>query len=154
MKNTAKIQYPPSNLYIAYRTDLSEGSEILHSRLREEYEAGVPAVLDAMQEWAHLTDQVKDAIAERDFEKLPDLLNRNFDLRCQVCGKSVSPQNRKMVELARSAGASAKFTGSGGAIIGTYKDAEMLKKLTAVLKDHKINVLLPRIVTDPAMAYA
>ena len=141
------------NLYIAYRTDLSEGSEILHSRLREDYEAGVPAVLDAMQEWAYLTDQVRKVIAEKDFEKLPALLNRNFDLRCQVCGKSVSPQNRKMVELARSAGASAKFTGSGGAIIGTYKDAEMLKKLTAVLKEHKINVLLPRIVTDPAMAY-
>ena len=141
------------NLYIAYRTDLSEGSEILHSRLREDYEAGVPAVLDAMQEWAYLTDQVRKVIEEKDFEKLPALLNRNFDLRCQVCGKSVSPQNRKMVELARSAGASAKFTGSGGAIIGTYKDAEMLKNLTAVLKEHKINVLLPRIVTDPAMAY-
>ena len=141
------------NLYIAYRTDLSEGSEILHSRLREDYEAGVPAVLDAMQEWAYLTDQVRKVIEEKDFEKLPALLNRNFDLRCQVCGKSVSPQNRKMVELARSVGASAKFTGSGGAIIGTYKDAEMLKNLTAVLKEHKINVLLPRIVTDPAMAY-
>ena len=141
------------NLFVAFRTDLAEGSEILHSRLREDYNNGVPAVLDAMQEWAYLTDQVRKVIAEKDFEKLPALLNRNFDLRCQVCGKSVSPQNRKMVELARSAGASAKFTGSGGAIIGTYKDAEMLKNLTAVLKEHKINVLLPRIVTDPAMAY-
>ena len=142
------------NLYIAYRTDLSEGSEILHSHLRDDYEAGVPKVLDAMQEWAYLTDQVRDAIANRNFDKLPSLLNRNFDLRCEVCGKSVSPQNRKMVDLARAVGASAKFTGSGGAIIGTYTDAEMLKKLTSLLKEHKINVLLPRIVTDPAMAYA
>ena len=34
-----------------------------------------------------------------------------------------------------------------------FHDAEMLKKLTSLLKEHKINVLLPRIVTDPAMAY-
>ena len=142
------------NLYIAYRTDLSEGSEILHSHLRDDYESGIPRVLDAMQEWAALTDQVRDAITAREYHKLPALLNRNFDLRCEVCGKSVSPQNRKMVEIARSVGASAKFTGSGGAIIGTYQNAEMLKKLTGVMKDHKINVLLPRIVTDPAMAYA
>ncbi len=141
------------NLYIAYRTDLSEGSEILHSRLREDYEAGVPSVLAAMEEWASLTDQVMDTIRSRDFSLLPGLLNRNFDLRCEVCGKSVSPQNRKMVELARSAGASAKFTGSGGAIIGTYRDQEMLKRLTQTLKVNQISVLLPRIVTDPNIAY-
>ena len=141
------------NLYIAYRTDLSEGSEILHSRLREDYEAGVPRVLDAMKEWAGLTDQVMACIDKRDFRDLPALINRNFDLRCEVCGKSVSPQNRRMVELARSAGASAKFTGSGGAIIGTYENREMLQNLTRILKENQISVLLPRIVTDPDMAY-
>ena len=31
-------------LFIAYRTDLAEGSEILHSRLALDYEAGVPAL--------------------------------------------------------------------------------------------------------------
>ena len=141
------------NLYIAYRTDLSEGSEILHSRLRDDYEAGVPNVVAAMREWASLTDQVRAAIDARDFAKLPALLDRNFDLRCEVCGNSVSPKNRKMVELARSVGASAKFTGSGGAIIGTYESPDMLKELTRVLKEHQISVLLPRIVTDPEMAY-
>ena len=29
-------------LFVAYRTDLAEGSEVLHSRLREDYEAGDP----------------------------------------------------------------------------------------------------------------
>ena len=135
-------------LYVAYRTDLAEGSEILHSRLRDDYESGVPAVLDAMKEWADLTEQVKGALETKDFGKIPALLNRNFDLRLEVCRTSISPMNRKMVELARSAGASAKFTGSGGAIIGTYEDEKMFKRLTAVCKEHGIEVIKPDIVTS------
>ena len=38
-----KISIPSDlNIYVAYRTDLAEGSEILHSRLRDDYESGVP----------------------------------------------------------------------------------------------------------------
>ena len=107
-------------LYVAFRTDLAEGSEILHSRLRDDYENGVPSVLAAIKEWASLTEQMKKALESRRFDEIPPLLDRNFDLRCEVCGGSISAKNRQMVEIARSNGASAKFTGSGGAIIGTY----------------------------------
>lgn len=136
------------NLYVAYRTDLAEGSEILHSRLRDDYESGVPAVLEAMKEWAELTEKVLKAMEERDFSAIPGLLDRNFDLRFEVCRSSISAMNRKMVELARSAGASAKFTGSGGAIIGTYEDEEMFRRLTGICKEHGIEVIKPRIVTS------
>lgn len=135
------------NLYVAYRTDLAEGSEILHSRLRDDFESGVPAVRDAMKEWAELTEQVKAAMESKDLGVIPGLLNRNFDLRCEVCRGAVSPMNRKMVELARSAGASAKFTGSGGAIIGTYEDESMFKRLKKVCEEHGIEVIKPLIVT-------
>ena len=74
------------------------------------------------------------------------LLDRNFDLRCEVCSGSVSAKNRRMVELARSVGASAKFTGSGGAIIGTYRDNMMFKKLTQLLRENDIEVIKPHIV--------
>ena len=134
-------------LYVAYRTDLAEGSEILHSRLRDDYESGVPAVLDAMKEWAELTEKLKKALEDKDFSTVPALLNRNFDLRCEVCRSAISPMNRKMVELARSAGASAKFTGSGGAIIGTYEDEKMFHRLVRVCKEHGIEVIKPEIVT-------
>lgn len=135
------------NLYVAYRTDLAEGSEILHSRLRDDYESGVPAVLDAMKEWAELTEKLKQVLESGDFSSVPALLNRNFDLRCEVCRTAISAMNRKMVELARSAGASAKFTGSGGAIIGTYEDEAMFKRLTQVCMEHGIEVIKPQIVT-------
>ena len=139
---------PP--VYVAYRTDLAEGSEVLHSRLRDDFEAGVPQVIDAMHEWAQLTVEVKHALGARDFDRIPALLNRNFDLRCEVCGSAISAKNRRMVELARSTGASAKFTGSGGAIIGTYTDEAMFRELSRVLGANRIDVIKPEIVSTGA----
>jgi len=133
-------------LYVAFRTDLAEGSEILHSRLRDDYNRGDQKVLNAMQEWASLTDQVKQALENRDFQAIPALLNRNFDLRCQVCSGSVSAKNRRMVEIARTCGASAKFTGSGGAIIGTFEDEAMYHKLKTHFLQNDISIIKPLIV--------
>ena len=83
------IQIPDDlPLFIAYRTDLAEGSEIMHSRLSLDYEAGVPAVHAAIREWAELTDKVRDALAAHRYDLLPPLIDRNFDLRCEVCGST------------------------------------------------------------------
>lgn len=136
------------NLFIAYRTDLAEGSEVLHSRLREDFNAGKKEVLDAMKEWAFLTEEMEKALREQDREKVAKLINRNFDLRCEVCASAVSEKNRNMVLLARSAGASAKLTGSGGAIIGSYKDEKMYGKLCSILKENGIETLKPDIVRE------
>lgn len=140
-------------LYIAYRTDLAEGSEVLHSRLRHDFEDGVPAVLDAMKEWAALTDRIRAALAEHRYDEINECLNRNFDLRCEVCADAVSEKNRRMVEVARKAGASAKFTGSGGAIIGLYQDEATFARLRDMLREEHVEVIKPEIVTDPAEAW-
>ena len=132
-------------IYIAYRTDLAEGSEILHSRLSLDYEAGVPEVHAAVREWADLTDRVRDALASHKYDLLPALLDRNFDLRCEVCGSSVSKKNRHMVQIARQFGASAKFTGSGGAIIGTYR-TDTFDDMRRELKKNDVEVIKPEIV--------
>jgi len=151
--NYEKITIPSDlNLYVAYRTDLAEGSEILHSRLRDDYNSGLPAVLAAMDEWADLTKQLKNALAKRDYSVIPGLINRNFDLRCQVCPGSVSEKNKRMVSIARQCGASAKFTGSGGAIIGTYKDEKMFANLQKELKKFSVEVIKPEIVTEGSAA--
>ncbi len=136
------------NLYIAYRTDLAEGSEILHSRLREDYDSGKPEILAAIREWAELTEYVGECLRDHKYEHLSAYINRNFDLRCEVCGDSVSPKNRRMVDIARKAGASAKFTGSGGAIIGTYEDEEMFRNLQQKLREFSVEVIKPDIVTE------
>ncbi len=144
--NYEPIEIPDQiRLFIAFRTDLSEGSEILHGHLREDYENGKPEVLAAIGEWAELTEKARTAIGEKNIDTLGELIDRNFDLRCEVC-TSVSPKNRRMVELARSVGASAKFTGSGGAIIGIYEDEKMFDKLARLLKKNKIEIVKPSIV--------
>ncbi len=134
------------NFYVAYRTDLAEGSEILHSRLRDDFNAGVPQVCDAMKEWAELTVKMKKALAEVDVPEMNRLIDRNFDLRCEVCRGSISEKNLRMVQIARQAGASAKFTGSGGAVIGMYENEAMFNRLKTEMKKFSVEVIKPQIV--------
>jgi glucuronokinase len=132
---------PP--LYIAYRRDYSENSKLLHYDLRKKYMDKDPDVLKAIGQWAELTDQFKDALLNKDFIRIERLTNKNFDLRKSIC--VVDRENIRMIEMARSIGASAKFTGSGGAIIGTYKDEAMYEKLSYELNLRNISVIKPVI---------
>ena len=50
-----------------------------------------------------------------------------------------------MVEVARQCGASAKFSGSGGSIIGLYKDNQTLTRLMVELKKIGARVIKPFI---------
>jgi len=134
------------NLYIAYRTDLAEGSEVVHNNFRERYHFGDPAVLAAIKEWIELTEKGKDALEKGNFDKLAEYINRNFDIRRSVM--NISEKNISMVEIARGVGASAKFTGSGGAIIGTYRDGNMFKNLVKALNELNVHVLKPSIVKN------
>ncbi len=142
-----KIHTPENiNFYVAYRTDLAEGSEILHSRLKDDYNAGVPAVLAAMEEWSDLTVRMRSALEQNKLSLVSELINRNFDLRSEVCSGSISEKNRQMVKIARSTGASAKFTGSGGAIVGTFEDEKMFLHLKQELAVYGVQVVKPNIV--------
>jgi glucuronokinase len=132
------------NLYIAYQNDLSEGSEVVHNDFRERYNFGVPEVVEAIDSWAEITIQGRKAMESGDRDRLNQLINQNFDLRRSVM--NISHKNIEMVELARSEGASAKFTGSGGAIIGTYKDVKMYENLKKVLAKKNITIIKPEIL--------
>lgn len=134
------------NLYIAFRRNLSEGTEVTHNNLRARFNIGEQAVLDAMKEWADLTVQFKEALAGRDCDRIARLINRNFDLRRSLI--TIAPGNIEMVEAARSVGASAKFTGSGGAIIGTYTDESMFEALKKTMNKRGIEVIKPEIVNS------
>ena len=133
---------PP--FYIAYRRNLSEGSENTHNSLKARFEIGEPLVLEAMKQWGGLTEQFREAMQKNDFGRIHSLMNENFDLRRKVI--PISSGNLEVVELARSTGASAKFTGSGGAIIGTYRDEKMYQELLKLMDRHQIEVFKPVIV--------
>ena len=132
------------NMYIAFRKNLSEGTEVVHNNLRARYNIGEKVVLDAMEKWIGLTDAYRTALKQNDQLAIHDLINENFDLRKSLI--PISQGNVEMVETARSVGASAKFTGSGGAIIGTYRDESMFDQLVKLLGKKEIEVIKPEIV--------
>jgi len=133
-------------MYIAFRTDQSSGSEVVHNDLRARYNYKEPEVLNAMKEWAGLTEKVKVCLESGSICDLPQYIDRNFDLRRSIL--TINQENTEMVEIARSTGASAKFTGSGGAIIGTYTDDAMYAKLKNAMVKKGIEVLKPDIVNN------
>ena len=132
------------NLYIAYRQDLSEGSEIMHNDLKARFQKKDPQVLDAMETWAELAQMTKERIEQNRIDEIGPLLDQNFDLRKKLC--PISEGNLQMVEAARSTGASAKFCGSGGAIVGTFEDETMFKKLAGTLENLDILIIRPRLI--------
>ena len=80
----------------------------------------------------------------RNYARLNQLVDANFDLRAKI--HRIDPGNLEMVTMARSAGASANFAGSGGAIVGIYDDEAMFERLTAAGKPLGVAVIKPTIV--------
>lgn len=132
------------DLYIAFRKDQSQGSEVTHNNLKARFNIREPKVLDYMKQWADITVQFKKALDEKDYSTMHDLINRNYDLREDLV--EVTSANKEMVRIARSTGASAKFTGSGGAIIGIYRDEDQFEKLIQAFDNYDIEVIKPNIV--------
>jgi len=138
---------PP--LYIAYATDVGEPTEVFHNNLRNRFNQGEPAVVDAMTRFAQMTIEAREAILAGDANRLGQLIDANFDLRRSIC--RLRAGQVKMVERARALGASAKFAGSGGAIIGTYPDEATFDRLSRDLAEIGCGVFRPKIeATDIA----
>jgi glucuronokinase len=135
---------PP--LYVAFQAKFGEGTEVPHSDLRKRWLANDPEVLDAMQEWAELAQQSRDLLVAGKRHEIAPLLNANFDLRRKILGDKINPLHVHMVESARKNGCSAKFTGSGGAIVGTYEDEAMFERLTEAMRALDVTVCKPQIV--------
>jgi glucuronokinase len=132
------------NVYLAYRTSLSEGTEVFHTNVRERWLAKDPDVLEAMKTWASYAEQGRAALLARDYAKLDSLINANFDVRTKIY--PIGEGNLEMVRTARSIGATSKFAGSGGAIVGTYTDEGMYQELQQALKAIGVAVIKPRII--------
>lgn len=132
------------NLYLAYRTSLSEGTEVFHNHVRQRWLAGDPEVVEAMKTWASYAEQGRQALLERDVATLKRLIDANFDLRAKIY--QLDQGNLDMVAAARSVGATANFAGSGGAIVGTYEDEAMYQRLVEVLRPLQVGVVKPEVV--------
>lgn len=135
---------PP--IYIAYDTKLSEGSEVFHNNIRERFDRGDADVVEAMKKFAGFTETAKQLLLEGKKETLGEWMNKNFDLRASLY--NLRPSDLALVHQGRKVGASSKFAGSGGAVIGTYQDEAMLQQLKSVYAEIGAEVIVPQITAE------
>jgi galactokinase/mevalonate kinase-like predicted kinase len=122
---------PP--LYLAYHQTMSEPTEVFHDNILERFQSGEEKVVAAMEHLARLAAEGREALLAHEVGRLAELMDENFDTRRSIY--SLPAWQVEMVEVARKCGASAKFAGSGGAIVGTYRDESMYQELQARLAD-------------------
>ncbi len=134
---------PP--LYAAHHESLGEPTEVFHSNIRERFNRGDQEVVGAMKRFADLAAQGREALLARDTERLARLIDANFDTRRSIY--QLPQWQIDMIETARRCGASAKFAGSGGAIIGTFKGEAMFQELRSSLAASGSKTVRP-IVTE------
>jgi len=135
---------PP--IFIAYDTRLSEGSEVFHNNIRQRFDHGDPEVVNAMKTFAQYAEEGKQALEAGDTRRFAELINANFDLRSSLY--RLRKSDLDLVHYARLVGASAKFAGSGGAVIGTYEGEDMLERLHEVYEKLGAKVLIPEVTAE------
>jgi glucuronokinase len=106
---------PP--LFVAWRPTAAACSGEYHTELRRRYERGDPPLVEGMRRLAELAAQARDALVSRDEAAFRRSVIASFDVRRSMGG--LVPEHVRMVDLARTLGASANYAGSGGAIVGT-----------------------------------
>ena len=130
-------------LYLAYKPALGKVSGKVLNDIRQGYERGDTFVLETLRRIAEKAETGKEALLKKDFVTMKRLMDENFDLRSQIM--KINESNLDMIMTARACGASAKFAGSGGSIIGMYEDEEMYARLETELKGIGAKVIKPTI---------
>jgi glucuronokinase len=129
------------NLYLAYKPALGKVSGKVLNDIRQGFDRGDPFVLETLRHIAEKAEAGKEALLKKDFDTMKRLMDENFDLRSQIM--KISESNMEMIMTARACGASAKFAGSGGSIIGMYEDDEMYTRLDSELGKIGAKVIKP-----------
>lgn len=130
-------------LFVAYRTDLAEGSEVFHNNIRQRWIQGDPEIVEAMKDFARYAQEARDLIVAGRGNEIGVWMDRNFDRRRSIY--KLDPRNVEMVMLARSVGAHCKFAGSGGAVVGAYEDDAMYANLEKVYAKNDAVIFKPTI---------
>jgi len=133
------------HLYIAWRSSSAEGSEVFHNDIRERFDKNDKEILLAIERWKKLTQDFLEGLKLQDITKLQHAMDENFDQRAQIY--QISADNLEMIRIARACSASAKFAGSGGAIIGIYDHSDTYNQLQQCFAKKNINILKPKIVS-------
>jgi glucuronokinase len=105
---------PP--LFVAWNVRAAGPSGLTHGNLRSRFESGEPVVHAAMIELGELARAARSALLAGDTRAFARQVDASFDARRRML--ALDDRHVAMIELARRLGASANYTGSGGAIVG------------------------------------
>jgi glucuronokinase len=114
-------------MFVAHRPAPTKVSGRVHDDLRVRWERGDAEAHETLHRIAALADEGRKALLEGDHSAFSSVMNKNFEMRRSIM--HISEGDLAMVEAARSLGASAKLTGSGGAIIGVLESEEMRERI-------------------------
>lgn len=113
-------------LYLAYNTQFGGDSGKVHSTVKERWLNKDPELIEGMKTLGTYADEAVESIQNNDTEKLALLMEKNFAMRRKLYGDNVvGLKNIEMIDLANTFGLSAKFTGSGGALICIRKTSKL-----------------------------
>jgi len=130
---------PP--LYLAYKPALGKVSGRILNEIRVKVDRGDAFTIGVLKQLGALAEEGRRALQAGDHRRFSALMDENFELRRSI--QTISPANQEMIAAARACGASAKYAGSGGSIIGDYRDEAMLADLKRTLESLGAVVLRP-----------
>ncbi|NVM28800.1 MAG: GHMP kinase [Candidatus Helarchaeota archaeon] len=115
---------PP--LFLAYQVGLTHRDRA-HNEVRARWERGDQVVRETMVKIGENAREGFHVLKNGDLKKFNECIDENFNLRASIY--PISKKNMQMIKLARSIGATAKFPGSGGAIVGTFRNEAVFNNL-------------------------
>jgi glucuronokinase len=139
-----------ANAYVAWCPRMSVNSSGFHRELRRRFLAGDPVTAGALAQMAELTKEARAAIDGGDRATLSAIVDANFALRRRL--GPLEPHHLRMVEVARAAGASANYAGSGGAITGFVDGNDAFAELTCAMAAFGCTVIRPTVALDDRAA--
>ena len=106
----------PGSRLVAHRPDTAAASGSVHAAI----DPADPTVREAMNQLAQQARRAALAIDDGDADRLGDAMDATFDLRASIM--DLDPRHVEMITVARACGASANYTGSGGAVVVSAAD--------------------------------
>lgn len=132
---------PP--LFLAWNVAAAGHSGATHSDLGARFERGDEAVMTAMVELGELARTARSALLAGDTGAFARCMDGSFDARQRML--ALDERHVAMIERARALGASANYTGSGGAIVGCCHDEAHRAAVLTALADAGHAVLAPEL---------
>jgi len=116
-------------LFLAYSPNPSDSGRI-HSNVKQRWLAGDTEIIEGMKYFGQIVDKAKTALESENWDELKELMNANFEQRRKLyTDHCLGGENLKMIAIARQFEAAAKFSGSGGAIVGLLTDQSKKTKM-------------------------